>query len=71
MTCARCGGRLRREAAWPCRLVLLACTACGDRTDALIWFHRRCQALEREINGRDPRERVWTEIQRQVAEVTS
>ena len=46
MTCARCGGLLRIERVRRTRLQLLACVACGDRTDETILANRRCMARQ-------------------------
>lgn len=64
--CARCGGLLRSERVhWRSRIHLLACMACGDRTDATILANRRCMARE---DTHDWKWRVWERI-RQLASV--
>lgn len=44
--CVRCGGLLRPEQVRRMQIHLLACTACGDRTDATILANRRCMARQ-------------------------
>lgn len=44
--CSRCGGLLRIERVRRTRIELLACIACGDRTDETILANRRCMARE-------------------------
>jgi hypothetical protein len=46
--CGRCGGLLRSEYIRRGRLELLACLACGDRTDETILANRSCMAGQEE-----------------------
>lgn len=46
--CTRCGGLLRIERVRRSRVRLLACLACGDRTDETILANRRCMARQEQ-----------------------
>jgi len=60
MTCGRCGGLLRSEPVhWRSRWALLACMACGDRTDDTILANRRCMAAQPDS---DWKTRIWARV---------
>lgn len=60
MRCHRCSGLLRTERVhWRSRLMLQACTACGDRTDETILANRRCMAAQPQSEWKA---RIWTRM---------
>lgn len=67
MTCTRCQGLMTLESIPRRRrpaLQLLACMACGDRTDATILANRRCMVRQETHSWKA---RVWERIRSMVA----
>ena len=66
MSCTRCGGLMQCERVhWRSRLILLACMACGDRTDETILAHRRWMARQDTHSWKT---RTWARIQHLAAQ---
>jgi len=66
MSCTRCGGFVRWERVhWRSRHSLLACMACGDRTDDTILANRRWMAQQETHSWKT---RTWDRIRMLVEE---